>query len=227
MEIINIEKKPITMKPITKKCKECGERFTPKISTLEPVCATYDCRISFAMKHAKKQREKADKKVRKDNALEKSILKEKLKTLSDYKNDLQKEINVLVRQIDKGYPCIATGSFEGQMQSGHYASVGSNPTIRFHLENIWIQSMHSNSWKSGDTLRYQQGIIKLYGQDYLDYMNALQSTKPLKLTINEVKEKIPIVRSLIKWCKLQERKFTNEERIQLRRKFNNQIGIYL
>lgn len=86
--------------------------------------------------------------------------------------------------------------------------------------------MHSNTWKSGDTIRYQQGIKETFGIEYLDYMNSLQSVEPLKLTSEEIKEKIPIVRSLIKWVKLQERKFTTEERISLRKRFNQEIGIY-
>ena len=200
-----------------KKCKSCKKEFTPT-QPLQQVCC-YQCAILL-------NKEKQAKDKKQSWTKEKLEMKDKLKTLSDWKNELQREINVLVREIDKGHGCIATNSNSGQMQAGHYYSVGSNPTLRFHLENIWLQSMHSNSWKSGDTLRYQQGIIETFGKHYLDYMNSLQSIEPLKLTADDIKPKIPLVRSLIKWVKLQDKKFTNEERIFLRKEFNEKIGIY-
>jgi len=57
-------------------------------------------------------------------------------------------------------------------------------------------------------------------------MDSLRNIPPIKLSIEEIKEAIPIARGILKWCKLQNRKFTLEERIELRRKFNNQLGIY-
>ena len=86
--------------------------------------------------------------------------------------------------------------------------------------------MHSNSWRAGDTIRYQEGIIKTFGKDYLDYMDSLRNIPPIKLSIEEIKEAIPKARSILKWIKLQNRKFTTEERIELRRKFNHDLGIY-
>jgi hypothetical protein len=157
---------------------------------------------------------------------EKAKMKESVKTLSDYKNDLQKEINFIVRLIDNGHPCIATGSLEGKKNAGHYISIGSNDTLRFHLENIWLQSEHSNMWKSGDTLRYQQGIIKLFGVNYLDYMNSLQSITVIKLTSEEIKSKITICRQIIKDLKMKNTVYSNQDRIRLRKIFNKRIGIY-
>lgn len=207
------------------KCKICSDKFEPKYF-LQKHCEKIDCKVKWSMQEVSKQKEKAIKAKKQSWTKEKLELKDKLKSLSDWKNDLQREINVLVREIDKGHGCIATGSHNGQKQAGHYFSVGSNSTLRFHLENIWIQSMHSNSWKSGDTIRYQQGIIETFGKEYLEYMNSLQSITPLKLTIEDIKPKISLVRSLIKWVKLQDKKFTNEERIFLRKEFNQKIGIY-
>ncbi len=208
------------------KCTICGTKFTPKFSSLEKCCSEIDCKVSYSMQVVAKQKIAKDKKAKQDWNKEKVEIKNKLKSLSDWKADLQKEINSIIREIDKGYGCIATGSKIGKMNAGHYIGVGANQTLRFHLENIWLQSEHSNSWKSGDTLRYQAGIIELYGKDYLDYLNSLQSIKPLQLTCKDIEEKIPITRGILKWLKLQDRKFTIEERISLRKEFNNQIGFY-
>lgn len=162
----------------------------------------------------------------KSKKVKNQILKEKLKTLSEFKKDLQKEINTIVRLIDKGWGCIATGATNGKMNAGHYISVGSNDTIRFHLENIWIQSEHSNQYKSGDTLRYQDGIVRLFGKDYLEHLNSLKSIDPIRIKPDEIKEKISICRGIIKWLKLQDKTFTLSERLELRKRFNQEIGIY-
>jgi len=214
------------MKQLTPKCKICRTRFVPIRNSLEPTCREIDCLTKWAMQVIAKQKEKQAKDKKQSWTKEKLEMKDKLKTLSDWKNDLQKEINAIIREIDKGHGCIATGSHSGQQHAGHYISVGANSTLRFHLENIWLQSMHSNSWKGGDTIRYQEGIIGLYGKDYLEYLNSLQSLKPLQLTINDIKEKIPVARSILKWLKLQDRKFTVQERLELRVKFNEQLKIY-
>jgi len=104
---------------------------------------------------------KAKVKVKAESKQRDAKTRESLKTLSDWKRSLQTEINTIVRLIDNGYPCIATGRNTGKRNAGHYISVGSNDTIRFHLENIWVQSEESNTHQSGDTIKYQQGIIDL------------------------------------------------------------------
>lgn len=157
---------------------------------------------------------------------QKKVLKENVKTLSDYKNDLQKEINTIVRLIDRGHPCIATGSFEGKMNAGHYIGVQANPTTRYHLENIWLQSEHSNMWKSGDTLRYQDGITNLFGKEYLDRLNSFKTIPVIKLSVDEIKEKIIICREIVKELKSHNHIYSNENRIEKRKEFNARIGIY-
>lgn len=200
-----------------RKCLNCKEKFIP-VNQTNTVCSP-KCAIEYSKEMQKKKVEKEWKK-------EKAVLKEKTKTLSDWKKDLQKEINTIVREIDKGHPCIATGTMEGKRNSGHYISIGSNDTLRFHLENIWNQSEQSNTWKSGDTLRYQEGIVKLYGKEYLDRLNALKSISPIKLTSEEISDKISVARGIIKWLKLQNRIFTTDERLELRIRFNKELGIY-
>lgn len=166
------------------------------------------------------------KNIEKQKVIKTKEQKESLKTLSNYKNDLQKEINQIVRLIDKGWPCIATNVLNGKKNAGHYISVGSNDTIRFHLENIWLQSEHSNMWKSGDTLRYQEGIERLYGKEYLERLNSLKNTPPIKLSKEEIKDKISIARGIVKWLIIQDRQFTPSERLELRKEFNKKLGIY-
>lgn len=205
----------------------CGSETYKKTYGLCDACL-YDwmCQTEPGKVEYRKRYNSLKTKKVKEEKQQTKIQKDKLKTLSEYKNDLQKKINLIIRLIDKGYSCIATQSFEGKMNAGHYSSVGSNPTLRYHLENIWLQSEHSNSWKSGDTLRYQTGIKRLYGKEYLEYLDSLQSIQPIKLTIEDIKQIISICLRIVKWLKLQDRMFSIEERLSLRMKFNKEIGIY-
>lgn len=202
-----------------KKCKVCKELFTPR-QFAQSVC-NYTCSI-IHVKKLKEQKEAKEWRVRKAD------LKEQLKTLSEYAKDLQKEVNTIVRLIDKGTQCISTlKTLNDKYDAGHFYSVGGNPALRFHLDNIHAQSVYANQYLSGDQMNYLNGLSDVYGIDYKDYVISLKSTyKVLKLNVNEIKEKISISRGIIKWLKLQERKFTIAERIELRKKFNNDIGIY-
>ena len=207
-------------------CKHCRVKFK-KVNNFYLYCeSTPECLAAGKEFQLNARIKSALKKVRNDEKEKFAVMKENIKTLSQWKNDLQKEINAIVREIDKGHPCIATGTMEGKRNAGHYIGIGANQTLRFHLENIWNQSEHSNMWKSGDTIRYQEGIIKLYGKCYLDYLNSLQSLKIIKLDIEDIKLAISKSRGILKWLKLQDRIFTTEERLELRKRFNIEIGIY-
>lgn len=208
------------------KCKYCKEPYTPKFSSLEK-CQKEDCRIAYAMEVVSKQKLAKAKKAKQDYTKEKIEAQEKLKTLTEWHNDLQKGINAIVRAIDANHPCISSQRPLGKsFDAGHLFSRGSNPHIRYHLFNIFAQSVHDNQWKSGNQLDFVDGIEKTFSTEIKEYCLSLKGLPDLKLSIEEIKEKIPITRGILKWIKLQNRKFSLEERISLRRKFNLEIGIY-
>lgn len=206
--------------PKPKKCEMCPNYFVPQ-SSFQKTCSNYQC----ALNHVRLQKEKkAEKEWRK----EKKILKNELKTLSEWKSDLQKEINKIIRILDKNWPCISSGRTTGQIQAGHLLSTAAFPALRFNLFNIYGQSAMDNNHKSGNPLEYQIRLIELFGQEHYDMIMSLKGEYPLlKLSIDEIKEKIPICRGIIKWLDLQDRQFTLEERISLRKEFNEKIGIYV
>lgn len=155
----------------------------------------------------------------------KKIIKEK--SLSSYKADLQEEINLIVRLIDKGHPCFCDLTKRMKLiTAGHIWSVGSNETLRFHLLNIWGQDFNSNGYKGGEPVQFKIGITTVYGLELWEQIEALKSIKLIDLSVPEIKEKIAIARGIVKWLKLQDRKFTTSERLELRIKFNNQLSIY-
>ena len=203
--------------PKAKTCKVCGNEFMPRTTT-QVICSTL-----CAVKNAElKLIAKANRQAR----AEAKVWHENNDKISVFENKLQGHINAIARHIDYGQPCIATGSYEGKQNGGHYISVGSNKTIRYCLHNVHLQSEHSNTWKSGDTLRYQQGIIKRYGKDYLDFMDNLQSCQPIKLNRKEIFELITKAAKIRKSLENNLMVRTPQQRIQLRNEINLELGIY-
>lgn len=202
-----------------RKCKVCGVKFK-KLQPLQYVCSV-DCAL-------RDSKIKQGKKAKKEWSEKKKILSEKLMTKSDYEKQLQIEINHIARIIDKGHPCIATGSTKGKTNGGHYFSVGSFPSLRFNLFNIYLQSEHSNSYKAGDNIRYADGLKQTFGQSHFDYLETLRQKYPsLKLSIPELKEAISKAKEAKKKLLGVDEKYTNHQRLRLRELLNKEIGIYL
>ncbi len=197
-------------------CKQCKAEFEPLYKNgilLSKIC------ISCLRAKANKQKQQVWRK-------DKAVMKENLKTHKDWKGELQREINHIARLIDYGQPCIATGSYNGKKNGGHFIAVGANDTIRFNLHNIHMQSEHSNGFKGGDNMRYSDGIEQIYGLDYLERMRALKRTKTINLSFADYKPLIKIARQIVKELKENPEVRTPLERIELREICNKRIGIY-
>lgn len=202
----------------SKKCKVCGDLFVPT-QPLQMVCSA-----KCAYEYQKKQRKD---KIKTDWRNKKKALKKTLQTKSEVEKILQKEINTIVRLLDKGHECISSGRSLGKSyDAGHLYTTKANPTIRFHLMNIFAQSVHDNQHLSGNELQYFIRLKEVFGEDVQEEILKLKQIPPLHLTKEDVRDVIPIARGIIKWLKLQNRKFTLEERISLRREFNKKLGIY-
>jgi Bacteriophage Lambda NinG protein len=138
---------------------------------------------------------------------------------------LQPNINKIVRLIDFGQKCIATNNF-GKMAGGHRISVGANRSTSLNLHNIHIQSFASNSWKGGDNIKYDIGIKNIYGQDYLEFLNSLHQTPKLEITKDDMIEVNKIALKICLELSKNQVVKTPKERIELRNKYNIEIGIY-
>lgn len=201
----------------SRKCKICSIIFDKKYP-LQFVCSP-----KCAAEYGKRSVEKKSKSTWSE---EKKIIKDKLKKLGDWKKDLQVEINTIVRLIDKGHPCISSNSLNGKMNAGHYVGVKAHDSIRYNLHNIHIQSEYSNSYLSGDTLRYQDGLRKVYGNDYFERVESLRATPLIKLSINDIIEKIATCREIVRELKKVDLTYPAKIRIELRESLNKRIGIY-
>jgi len=160
----------------------------------------------------------------------KSDLRQKLKTNADYVKELQKEINTIVRLIDRGTQCISTlKPLNDKYDAGHFYSCGSNPSLRFHLDNIHAQSVYANQYLSGDQMNYLNGLETIYGKEYKENVIGLKLKYPvLKLGIEGLKEKITIAKGIIKRHR-ENVDFiitTPNARRVYRYEYNTKLGIY-
>lgn len=208
----------------TKKCKICKEPFN-QVQFAQVVCG-YKCAIIHS-KNLKQQKEQ------KEWNQQKAVIKENIKSLSDYAKELQKEINTIVRLIDKGTQCISTlKPLNKKFDAGHFYSVGSNPALRFNLDNIHAQSVYANQYLSGDQMNYLNGLKKVYGEFYQCLVIDLKSKyKMIKLSKDDYKEKIIIAKKIIEELHYDRLKFgytifKNSTRLYLRKEYNNRLGIY-
>ena len=206
----------------SKKCKICKNNFTPKNIVTEPVCQNYECRLSYALKIVDKnklEKEKEDKKIKNE------VKKQQKDALTNWKNQLQDSVNLIARLIDKDLPCLAKGKYANQFHGGHIFSRGSNPTMRYNLHNIHRQSAQSNHFQNEDGL-LREGLIKEYGQHYMDFISELRRTETLRFT-NEDFHKINLkARKIILKLKKLDKTYSLKQRIELRNQINTELEVY-
>lgn len=210
-----------------KKCRVCKCAFEPKNVSTEVVCEKYNCRVEYAMKVVEKQKSAKEKTIRKENIEQKKKMTIDIMSNDKYRSTLlQPVINEIARIIDFGQACIATENY-GKENAGHYISVAANRTICLNLHNLHMQSFESNHWKSGDTLKYQGGIRRVFGEDYLAFMDGLQKHPPIQLRKQEMIELYKKACEIRIRLKKDQKLRTPKKRIELRNQINLELGIYL
>lgn len=144
--------------------------------------ASPECALRIVQKKAEKEmadRAKAERKADKEK-------REKLKSLRDWLKEAQAAVNAYVRERDKDKPCISCGRFhQGSYDAGHYRSLGSNPALRFHLDNIHRQCVPCNQHKSGNAIEYRIGLIKRIGLARVEWLEGPHA--PAKYNIEQAK----------------------------------------
>lgn len=217
----------------TPRCKSCKERFV-LTDFNNRYCSAVKCQEVRKDSIIEKQTAKALKNLersKKDQKKEWTKRKEKMKienlSTDGYRSKYtQPLINKIARLIDNGQRCIATNNL-GKMSGGHYHSVGSNRSIALNLHNIHIQSYESNGPKGGDQIKYRHGLIRVYGPEYADFVDMdLCKVGPIKVTKQELIELGPLLRSIIKRLENENKVRTPQERMDLRKQLNIEIGIY-
>ncbi len=203
------------------KCKQCKSKFIPKYFN-QKYCLINDECIKAHVESSKKIQIKVKKK-------ENQVKKLELKPKSFWLAILQKEINQIVRLIDKDCPCISSGRpYRSDDQAGHFYSVGSTPALRFNLLNLWSQSIKDNMHNSGNLLNYREQLVKF---DIIDLIEDEKRKYPtLKLSIEEIKKAISKAK-IIKKLMIDKNNDvfaprSIQNRVNLRVEFNKFLEIY-
>lgn len=174
------------MKVKNKRCKICKDSFLPQYSSLQATCTKPECVVAWS----KKTEEKKSKR-------EIKAMKERIKSVSQWRKELQQVFNTFIRLRDRGKPCISCGkALQGKYDAGHYYSVGSYPNLRFHDDNVHGQCVECNQHKHGNLLEYNEGILKRIGKSKLEELRSIRHER-LSLPLDEIKEKIEYYKKLI------------------------------
>ena len=178
-------KKPL--KP--KKCKVCGNQFTP-FSSLAKACSP-KCAIELVRNTAQKAREKAEKKRLKER-------KAKLKSRAEWLKEAQKVFNQFIRLRDKDEPCISCGRFDVvQWHAGHYRTTKAAPELRFCELNVHKQCSQCNDYLSGNIPMYRPNLIAKIGLAQVEWLERYDHELK-KFTVEDCKEIIQYYKAKIK-----------------------------
>jgi len=163
-----------------KRCRECKAQFVP-VRAMQPVCNEYKCKIAYATKAAAKAKKAREQRQRR----EKREWVEANRSYGYLLEKAQKAVNAYVRVRDHDKACISCGRFNpgivfgGVFDAGHYRSVGSSASTRFHLLNIWKQCKHCNDSRglSGNPIEYRKALVLKLGEKrvlQLEHDNAVR-----------------------------------------------------
>ena len=162
------------------RCKSCGKIFKPKYF-LNKYCNDDICQNLMIKEALKKSKAKKVKEWNK----EKKVRKEALKTLSDYKKELQVIFNKFIRLRDKGLNCISCNKPAKKENAGHYRSVGGNPELRFEELNNNLQCEYCNTYLHGNLIDYRINLIKKIGIEKVEWLEGKHD--PKHYTIEQIK----------------------------------------
>jgi hypothetical protein len=161
-----------------KTCKVCKVKFQPK-QFAQNVC-DYKCAII----HAKNLKEK---KIADKWKADKAVLKEKLKTLSQYEAEAKIVFQKWVRLRDLGKPCISCGKVTDEMDAGHFKKAEIYSGVIFNENNCHSQCRKCNRFQNGNELNYRLGLVDRYGLEFANDIEQLANdTRQFKFTKDQL-----------------------------------------
>ena len=152
-----------------KKCKVCLNKFAP--TQFAQVVCNYKCAIEHS-KNLKKIKEQKEWKA------EKSVLKDKLKTLGQFEAEAKTSFQKWVRMRDRDMPCISCGVKDTDLfDGGHYFKAELFSGLIFDERNCHKQCRKCNRFLNGNELQYRSGLIKRYGIDFVTNLESISDSK--------------------------------------------------
>lgn len=152
-------------------CTQCPRVFVRR-NSMQRVCSP-----RCAAKSVREQRkaERADTKRRKEAA----------KTRKELTAEAQKAFNAFIRARDFGRPCICCGAQMnwasdkpgGEIDAGHYLSIGSAPHMRFIEGNAHAQRKSCNKPGGAKRHAFRAGMVARIGLAAVEVLEADQALR--------------------------------------------------
>ena len=170
-----------------KRCKICKAPFVPTYSSLQATCTKPQCLIEWGRVTERKKAKREIKRMR-----------ENIKSVSQYRRELQKVFNEFIRLRDKNEPCISCGrTLPAKYDAGHFYSVGAYPNLRFNEDNVHGQCVECNQHRHGNLLEYAPRLTERIGFERASKLMVIRN-EPLRLTLEEIKAKTEYYKNLVK-----------------------------
>jgi hypothetical protein len=187
----------IKMANSKRRCTKCKtyEPIQNGVTTPLGFFCSHLCKLNYVIDSGNKLRIKAvsDKITRAQTKTK----KESLKTVSNYKNELQVIFNKWVRIRDRNNPCESCQRHHtGQYHAGHYRSRGSCPELRYEPDNCFKQCAPCNNHLSGNLINFRINLIKKLGIKRVEWIEGPH--EPKKYTIEQLKELKTVYKAKIK-----------------------------
>lgn len=172
----------------------------------------------FIKKMAIKAKVHVERKTKKEE-------REKKLSEVDYGSRLQERINEIVRLLDRGMCCMARRVHSENMHAGHIFSRGAESSMRYNLHNIHRQSAKSN-WYSNEDGELRDGLKGEYGEAYYEFLSEMRRMPTLKYTNEDYRVFNSIANKIAREIRLEGKRYTAKERIEMRNTINLRLGIY-
>lgn len=163
-------------------CKFCKVKFDQKIFNYRYCESTPECKeAGNEAKNMliKKAIEKVKASKEKKSRQETKVLREKLKTLSQYEAEAKKSFQHYIRLRDKDLPCISCGNPNPTDWCGsHYFSAGMYSGLMFDERNCHgACNTYCNKYLSGNLIEYRKGLIIRYGALFVEKLESEADSK--------------------------------------------------
>lgn len=97
-------------------------------------------------------------------------------TIPQLRAKCQAIFNRMIRERDKGKPCISCGEFK-ELQAGHYYSAGHHRQLALNPDNVHGQCRRCNYFLSGNLTNYRKGLIARIGQERVVALDRIAEVK--------------------------------------------------
>lgn len=164
-------------KPSRRKCKVCGEKFTPQYDNIRWCCPEHGAQ--FAMQELERKRERQQREKDKTERAAWQERKAAVKPLSHWINMTQRAVNDWRREmlLAAGHGCISCGTKTAfAWHAGHYRTTAAAPQLRFTDDNIWLQCHACNVHKSGNIESYRVALVELIGEERVTALECNNET---------------------------------------------------